>query len=152
MNKEQRRDFVLSFLCLLSPFLLAAVGLFVFGIGYWMLAAAKGMNTPAEMRIVNAVGEPLRVGETWQEQGLFSLTVESIQEISWDDALLAAYPAEAREEFPTYRDQQYKVYDVNFSFANIGYEGYGRKPPPAQDTEVKGLPVDIMVRGYATQG
>ncbi len=152
MNKEQRKDFGIGLLCVLSPFLLVAVGFFLFGIGYWLLAAANGMNTPAEIRIVNEVGESLLVGETWQEQGLFTLTVDSIQEISWDDDLLAAYPAEERADFQTYREQQYKVVDINFSFVNIGYEGYGRRPPPARDIEVKGLPVDIMAWGYAAQG
>ena len=62
--------------------------------------------TPKEAVIVNEVGEPLTVGECWEQDELFSLTVTDISKIDWNSAGLDKYLAEknAKDVYQTQRE------------------------------------------------
>ena len=79
--------------------------------------------TPKEAVIVNEVGEPLTVGECWEQDELFSLTVTDVSKIDWDSAGLDKYLAEknAKDVYQAQREAGYGIYDIGFTCTNHSY-------------------------------
>ncbi len=111
--KSLRQWFVWMIIIFILPMILLVLAYFL-------------LITPKEAVIVNEVGEPLTVGECWEQDELFSLTVTDISKIDWDSAGLDKYLAEknAKDVYQAQREAGYHIYDIGFTCTNHNYTGY----------------------------
>ncbi len=112
-----------------------------------------GMNSPAEYKIVNEIGEPLSCDEVWNETEIFELKINEIEIIPLDSLRemeedLPERDAVKNEEIDGYKQEGLtKALEVRFEFKNIGYDGW-------QDGKRKrtGLAFNVHGVGYGKEG
>lgn len=78
------------------------------------------LNTPREYTLANKVGEPLDVGQTWNEEGKFNVTVKAITELPLTKLDIS------KEDLKYYRTKEkiVKALDIQFDFENINYSSF----------------------------
>ncbi len=125
------KRFILIYALSFGLVLLLAAGCMVFFRGDFVL------NSPAHHEAVNEVGEPLAIGEEWQESNLFTLKVSSVTERAWNE------PEFALESYEKFRLQNYRIYDICFEYGNLNYSGYEQN-----GKRQMGLFFDVFGVGY----
>lgn len=145
MNVEQRNDLAKGLLFVLGiPVLLVVVGAVIAVISVWM------NFPPGGNLVINEVGEPLAIGESWEQEDLFTVTVDSVGVVGWDSPLLTAEQRET-QALQDYQAQGWELYDICFTVSNhryLGYTDWYRQSKPL----VKGLQFWLEVRAYDAQG
>ena len=125
------KRFILIYALSFGLVLLLAAGCMVFFRGDFVL------NSPAHHEVVNEVGEPLTIGEEWQESNLFTLKVSSVTERAWNE------PEFALKSYEKFRLKNYRIYDICFEYGNLNYSGYEQN-----GKRQMGLFFDVFGVGY----
>ncbi|WP_312653945.1 hypothetical protein [Aminipila sp.] len=102
------------------------------------------LNTPREYTLANDVGEPLDVGQTWNEEGKFNVTVNDITEVPLTNLDIS------KEDLKYYRtnDKIVKALDIQFDFENINYSSFKEDGGKIR----KGLFFYLKALGYDDKG
>ncbi len=140
MKHEQRRDLGKGLL-----FILAIPAVLIAGVLIYVC-----LRIPAGNVVVNEVGMPLAVGDTWQQEGLFALTLDEVSAVDWNTPLLTE-EQRTTEAIRASRDQGYQLYDLRFTITNLDYPGYTDIYQPNKPF-VEGLQFWLMATAYDEGG
>ena len=108
--QTQSKRFLMGGSLIVLAFLLYVAGAHVWW-GGWV---------ETQVKTLNAVGEPLAVGETWRENDLFSVTVEDMRELSPAARLLEELSA---DELRPYEEQGCRILVMTYQPEQLDYPG-----------------------------
>ena len=110
--QTKNKRFLMGAGVLMLTFLFYAAGAFIFWSG----------GDEASVQAVNDVGEPLAVGEVWQEEGLFCASVEDIWELSSAARLLDELSMDKRQAA---KEQGLRILALTYTIQPL--EGYSKE-------------------------
>lgn len=98
-----------------------SIGVFAVVLVTAVLIFIASINTPRPYKTVNEVSDPLDIGAVWEENDLFRLRVDSIEEMAVDDSRLQI----GSSRLKSLQDQKANTALVmSFEYHNINYEGF----------------------------
>lgn len=141
MKPEHRKDLLFGIKFMLSLFVVPIILFIIF----WAI------NMPGGITILNDTETILHVGDSWEEEQLFSISLEKPVQIPWDSEEFYQYVnnPEQQMECELYKENDYAVYLIPFKCDNWNYVGYydlyafGKKP------YIKGLQCTFFARAQS---
>ena len=142
MKKEHRKDLLFGIKFLLFLFV-APIILFII---FWAI------NMPSGITILNDTGATLHAGDIWEEEQLFSISLEKPVQISWDSEAFYQYVnnPEHQMECEMYKENGYAVYLIPFKCCNWNYTGYYDLYTFGKKTYIKGLQCTFFARAKSS--
>lgn len=139
MKSEHGKDslFAIKFFVFL---LVAPIILFII---FWVI------NMPSGMTILNDTGATLHAGDTWDEEQLFSISLEKPVQIPWDSEVSYQY-VNSPEQQILYKENGYAVYLIPFKCDNWNYTGYYDLYALGKKSYIKGLQCTFFARAKST--
>ena len=115
MNFKQGKDLRIGLAWIIGTPLLICLGIIIYAYA----------TNPTGSMVVNEVGEPLNVGDQWQQADLYSVTLHEVKEIDGNITDQGALEVEQiRQSIDMHTANGDRVYDLRFSVKNDNYQGY----------------------------